>query len=135
MRRVQSRSFLRHAHASAVRNDVATTVAAITSALCVTRTTEMALVPPMLFLSDSVSLVALTLLLSLSLPPACSDVVADRAWLWTHPAGFHDNYFTHAPFTSAPPGTYRSRITPTEAAEARGAPGQSCTRARRPWAP
>ena len=105
----------------AVRNDDVATrrggaAAAITSALCVTRTTEMALVPPMLFLSDSVSLVALTLLLSLSLPPACSDVVADRAWLWTHPAGFHDNYFTHAPFTSAPPGTYRSRITPTEAA-------------------
>eukprot|EP01046_Picozoa_sp_COSAG06_P073426 COSAG06_NODE_21949_length_739_cov_3.820312_2_plen_48_part_01 len=44
----------------AVRNNdvgLATTVAAITSALCVTRTTEMALVPPMLFLSDSVSLV------------------------------------------------------------------------------
>ena len=42
--------------------------------------------------------------------------VADRAWLWTHPTGFHDNYFTHAPFTAAAPGTYRSRITPTEAA-------------------
>ena len=54
-------------------------------------------------------------LLSLLLP-AGGDVVSDRAWLWTHPAGFHDNYFTHAPFSDAPPGTYRSRITPTEAA-------------------
>ena len=50
-------------------------------------------------------------------PPSAAPVVlADRAWLWTHPAGFHDNYFTHAPFTDAPPGTYHSRITPTEAA-------------------
>ena len=58
------------------------------------------------------------LLLSLLLPTPTSSsvVVADRAWLWTHPTGFHDNYFTHAPFTSAAPGTYRSRITPTEAA-------------------
>ena len=48
--------------------------------------------------------------------PASNTVLVDRAWLWTHPTGFHDNYFTHAPFISAAPGTYRSRITPTEAA-------------------
>eukprot|EP01052_Picozoa_sp_SAG31_P073571 SAG31_NODE_32607_length_353_cov_1.299213_1_plen_46_part_10 len=46
----------------------------------------------------------MVLLLSMLLP-AVGDVVGDRAWLWTHPAGFHDNYFTHAPFSDEPPGT------------------------------
>ena len=45
--------------------------------------------------------------------PALAETVGDRLWMWAHPAGFHDNYFSK--FGRFPKG-YRSRITPVEAA-------------------
>ena len=44
---------------------------------------------------------------------ARGETVGDRLWMWAHPAGFHDNYFSK--FGRYPKG-WRSRITPVEAA-------------------
>jgi hypothetical protein len=39
------------------------------------------------------------------------ETIADRLWLWSHPAGAYGNYFDGAPYNG-----WRSRITPVEAA-------------------
>ena len=51
------------------------------------------------------------------------ETVGDRLWMWAHPAGFHDPYFSaargfHPENGPGRPGahTWRSRITPVEAA-------------------
>jgi hypothetical protein len=49
-----------------------------------------------------------------------AETVGDRLWMWAHPAGFHDNYFPASkgfkPEGGAGQHTWRSRITPVEAA-------------------
>ena len=49
-----------------------------------------------------------------------NETVGDRLWMWAHPAGFHDPYFPASkgfkPEGGAGTHTWRSRITPVEAA-------------------
>jgi hypothetical protein len=54
---------------------------------------------------------ATLLLIQIAGTVSAGETVADRLWLWSHPAGAYGNYFDAAPYNG-----WRSRITPVEAA-------------------